>query len=189
MDLDNLIESRKSVKKFTSKKPDWRYILECADAMRHAPKAGNNCTLKIILVSDPEKIEKLAEASQQPFVSTAHYVLVVCSVPKILLNAYEEKNGEVYNRQQSGAAIQNFLLKIEEVGLATCWVGHFVEDQIKKTLSIPERTQVEAIFPIGFEAKIKGQKTTEKRRISLDKIIYFEKYGNKRMKKVGKMSA
>ena len=46
MDLDKTIKARRSVRKFKSSKPNWRDILECIDAMRYAPMAGNNFSLK-----------------------------------------------------------------------------------------------------------------------------------------------
>jgi len=183
MELDKAIRSRGSVKKFNSKKPDWRDIIECIDAARFAPMAGGNYSLKFILVDDKESIRDIAEACQQPFVGTAHYVVVACSNPGRTTNAYG-KQGENYLRQQAGAAIQNFLLKIEEFGLATCWVGYFVESQVKRTLNIPEETNVEAIFPIGFEYE---KKKARKVKIDLDNILYFNFYGQKKMKVPKKM--
>ena len=56
MDLTKAIQSRRSVRKFKDKKPNWRDIIECIDSMRYAPMAGNNFTLKFILVTDEEKI-------------------------------------------------------------------------------------------------------------------------------------
>jgi len=182
MELDKAIQSRKSVKKYSSKKPDWRDIIECIDACRFTPMAGNIYSLKFIIVSNKTKINKLAEASQQDFISNAQYVVVVCSETLKTLNSYE-KRGEIYLRQQAGAAIQNFLLSVEQKGLSTCWVGHFIEYLIKETLKIPEGVNVEAIFPIGYELKMKGVQTRKKTKIDLDKVLYFEKYKEKQMKK------
>lgn len=179
MQLDKAIHSRKSIRHFISKKPDWRDILECVDAMRFAPMAGGIFTPRFILVEEPEKINKLAEASQQEFIADAHYVLVVCSKSNMTENKFEER-AKIYTRQQAGAAIQNFLLKIEEKKLSTCWIGHFVDNQVKRILSIPEDIQVEALFPIGYT--IPREKSKEKRKPDLDKIMFFHKYGNKRMK-------
>ena len=181
MDLDKAIKERHSVRKFKDKKPSWKKIIECMDAMRYAPMAGNNFTLKLILVDDSEKIQKIAEACQQQFINTAKYVVIACSNPALPKNSYDEK-GKMYVRQQAGAAIQNFLLKIQEVGLATCWVGSFVEEQIKRELKIPANIQVEAIFPIGFEF----EKTKKRLKIDMDTILYFNKYGNKKKKKIKK---
>ena len=183
MELDKAIKGRSSVKKFNSRKPDWRKIIECIDAARFAPMAGGNYSLKFILVDDHEKIRNIAESCQQPFVGTAHYIVVACSNPSRTTNAYG-KQGEVFLRQQAGAAIENFLLKIEESGLSTCWVGYFVEEQIKHVLQIPENIQVEALFPIGFEYEKKRAKKT---KIDLDRILYFNSYGQTRMRNPNKV--
>ena len=187
MELDKAIQSRKSIRRFSSKKPDWRDIIECIDAARYAPMAGNVFTLKFIIVDDKKKIEKIAEACQQNFVAKAHYLIVVCTEPKITANAYE-KRGKIYCRQQAGAGIQNFLLKIQEAGLATCWVGDFVEDMIKRELSIPKEVDVEAVFPIGY-----GEKTLGKQRVKkepdIDSLLYFNQYKEKRMKPLEKVNA
>ena len=179
MELDKAIQSRHSVRKFKDKKPDWRTIIECIDSMRHAPMAGNNYTLKFILVDDEEKIKEIAEAASQQFISGAKFVLVVCSNPLRANNAYGD-SGKVFARQQAGAAIQNFLLNIEESGLATCWVGYFNEERIKRELRIPENVDIEGIFPIGYEQE---KPRTRKLKIDLDKIIYFNRFGNVHMRK------
>lgn len=178
MELDKAIKQRKSVRKFSNKKPNWRDIIEAIDMARYSPMAGNLFSLKFILVNDPEKIKKLAQTSQQDFILDSQYVVVVCSNPSKTLNAYKEE-GEKYLRQQAGAGIQNFLLKLTDLGLSTCWIGLFVEDQVKNILTIPKNINVEALFPIGYESSIVKAKKT--RKIELDAILYFEKYGNKKM--------
>ena len=182
MELNKAIQSRKSVRKFLSKKPDWRDIIDCIDSCRYAPMAGNNYTLKFILVSDKERIQKLADAAQQSFIAQAQYVMVVCTDSSRTVNAYEER-GKRYCRQQAGAAIQNFLLKIQEKGLATCWIGAFVDDMVKRAVDIPGDIDVEAMFPIGYEYP----KTRPRLKVDIDGILYFDKYKNKKMKPVKKL--
>lgn len=177
MQLKEAIESRKSVKRFSTKKPDWKKIIRAIDYVRFAPSAGNKFVTKFILVDDEKKITKLCEASQQDFVGTAQYIIVAVSDDKKLLLDYGER-GERYCAQQAGAAIQNLLLALTEQKLETTWVGHFFEDKIKATLSIPDDFHVEAIFPIGLGTKIRSG---ERREISLDHILYFNKWGNDQM--------
>lgn len=183
MELDKAIEKRHCVRKFNpKKKPDWRNIIECIDAARYAPMAGGNYTLKFILIDEEEKIKKIAEAAQQDFIATAPFVVVVCSNPSRPVNLYGKK-GECYAKHQAGAAMENFFLKIVEFGLSTCWVGHFVEEQIKKELNIPEDVNIDAVFPIGYEYE---KPRTRKAKIDLDRILYFNKYGNVHMRKENK---
>jgi len=183
MDIEKAIQKRHSVRKFSDKKPDWREIIECIDATRYAPMAGSNFTLKFILVDEKDKIEKIAEASEQNFISQTKFLVAVCSKPDRVINAFGEK-GEVYFRQQAGAGIQNFLLSIVDKGLSTCWIGDFNEKKVKKILGIPEGVFVEALFPIGYEYE-KNSKL--KNRIPLDNVLYFNDYGNKYMKKEKKL--
>jgi len=144
--------------------------------MKYAPVAGGNFSLKFILVDDFEKIQKIAKASEQEFVGTAKYLVVVCSDKNRTKTLYEDR-AKRYLHQQAGAAIQNFLLKITEAGLATCWVGHFYDDRIKRILRIPEEIEVEAIFPIGYA----NEKPKKKEEINLDNKFFFNEYGNKKM--------
>jgi len=182
MELDKTIKNRTSIRKFKDKKPNWRDILDCIDSMKYVPMAGDNFTLKFILVDDKEKIEKLATVAQQDFINQAKYVLVICSDPSRTVNAYG-KRGEIYCKQQAGAAIQTFLLKITEAGLATCWIGHFVDEQVKRELKIPEKINVEAMLPIGYEFR---KPVTRKIKTDLDNALYFNEYKNKKMTKVRK---
>ena len=182
IDLNQALQLRKSVRRYTNKKPDWRVILECIDCARFAPMAGNIFTLKFLIVDDKEKIIKLAQAAQQEFFSQVGYVVVVCSDIKNITNAYG-KRAEKYSKQQAGAAIQNFLLKIQEKGLASCWVGHFSEDIVKQILRIPDEIVVEAILPVGFEHPRKSRRT---RKLPLENILFFNEYDNSRMKPLKK---
>ena|SRR3989344_3334566 len=177
MQLEDAIKKRKSVRRYSDKKPDWRKIIRAIDAARYAPTAGGIDSVRFIIVQDKEKIKELAEASQQDFIAQAQYVVVVISLDVKVKRFYEEF-GEKFARQQAGAAIENFLLKLTADGLATCWIGYFAEDQVKRILSIPDKAVVEALFPIGFETKVK---TSSPAKPLLENILWFDKFKNKYM--------
>lgn len=177
MKVEEAINERHSVRRFSSKKPNYREIIEAVDAANKTPLAGNICTLRFIVVSDKEKIKELAEASQQDFISQASYIVVVCSSNKEIERFYDER-GLMYSRQQAGAAIENFLLRITELGLASCWIGAFSDSSVKNILSIPDNIEVEALLPVGYEFG----KTKQRKKPKLDAVLFFDKYGNKFMK-------
>ena len=181
MDLNKAIKERRSVRLFSPKKPNWRRIIEAIDASRYAPMAGKNCSIKIILVDEPEKIQQIAQATQQDFVSKVHYIVVFCTSKKRTVALYGDR-GEKYAKQQAGAAMENFMLAVREKGLETCWVGDFVDDQIKRILKIPDEVDVEAVFPVGYESTIKEDKSAPRKKIELDNILYFNKYKNQFMR-------
>ena len=184
MELDNAINERHSARTFKSNKPDYAQILEAIESSLKAPLAGNIPTLKFLLVTEKQKISEIAQAATQDFIALSHYVVVVCTNSANCVRSYGDR-GELYSLQQAGAAIQNFLLKITELGLSTCWVGAFSDRTVKRILKIPDNIRVEAVFPIGYEM---GK---EKQRIkpSLDTSIYFNNWGNEFLKPIQKPDA
>lgn len=178
MDLDKAIQERKSVRKFSNRVPDWRDIIEAIDSCRYAPMSGNNYSLRFILTRDEDTIRKISEACQQSFLESAPYLVIVLNDPSRTTNLFGER-AQRYLKQQAGAAIQNFLLTIQDYGLSSCWVGHFIDSLVKDALKIPEGVDVEAILPVGYESKDPSPK---RRKIDLNRILFFDQYGERRMK-------
>lgn len=176
--LDDIIQKRRSIRKFSKKMPSWRDISHAINAARLSPLAGNIPVIRFLVIKDEKTIENLAENCQQDWIKFAKFVAVVCSKDENLVLNYE-KRGKKYARQQAGAAIENFLLKIEELGLATCWVGAFYDKGVKRLLKIPDEVEIEGIFPIGYEDS--KAKTKQKRKPTLTSMVFWEKWGNKYM--------
>jgi len=177
MEFDRVVEKRQSIRNFSSKKVDWREVIKAISCALQAPLAGNAQTLRFILVSDKEKIKGLADASQHDFLVKAQYAVVVCSKNDQLKRLYEDR-AEMYSRHQAGAAIEHFLLKLVDLGLASCWIGAFSDEVVKGILQVPDDVNVEAILPVGYELG----KTKKRQKANLDSVLYFDKYKNKYMK-------
>ena len=64
------------------------------------------------------------------------------------------------------------ILQAYELGLGTCWIGAFKEDETKKILNIPEHARVVAMAPLGYPY----EPPSKKYRKRLDQIVCFEKY-------------
>lgn len=174
-----MIKKRRSIRAYKTRKVPFSKIVKICEAARYAPMAGNIYTIRLIVVEDKEKKAKLAEASfHQDFIAEASHVIVVCSDLSLLKRSYGER-AFIYGRQQAGAAIQNMLLKITELGLASCWIGAFDENAVKRILRIPESIQVEALLPVGFGR----EKPREIVKPELKTILNFEFYGLKVSKK------
>jgi len=177
MDLNKAIKGRRSIRKYKTSAASWKKILEALDSTLYAPTAGGIFPLKIMVIDDTAKIDKIAKWSEQEFIAQAKYVVVFVSNPKRLKTPYGEKS-ETYCKQQTGAAIQNFLLKLTELKLSTCWIGYFNEENIKPLLKIPDSHNIEAIFPIG----IANEKPKKRISRELNNYLYFNTWQNDRMK-------
>jgi len=177
MKLLDALKERKNVTRYSTKKPDWRKIIRAIDAARYIPAAGGQFAMKYLLVSNKEKIAQLIDITQQPFTSTAHYVVLVVSDPSRLTRIYGER-GVHYSSTQAGVSMGNFMAALVEQGLVTKWVRHYDDERLKALFEIPEKNIVEGIFPIGMETKIK---TPNEVYPILENIIYFDTWKEKQM--------
>lgn len=70
-------------------------------------------------------------------------------------------------------AMENMCLTAYELGLGTCWLGAFYEDQVKDLLGIPEDgVRVVGLLTIGYPAV----QAPDKRREPLETIVRYEKW-------------
>jgi nitroreductase len=179
MNFDSVLRKRCSIRKYSTKKVSQNEIMKVVDASRFSPMAGNIPTVRLIIVDDEKKKAELAESAlQQYFIADAPYILVVCSDITRLARSYKNQV-EKYARQQAGAAIENMLLKIVDIGLASCWIGAFDEEKVKSILNIPVNIHVEALLPIGKPIK---EKIRIKIKPGLKMITYFNKWGQREIK-------
>ena len=175
MDFDKVIKERHCVRTFkTTKKPSYKEIVMAIDAATKAPMAGNIYATKYVLVQDKEKIKAIAVAAQQDFIADVDFIVVICTDKKDLERNYYER-GKMYARQQAGAAIENLFLKLTDLGLATCWIGAYSDETIKRILKIPDDIDIEAMLPIGYAF----EKTKQKTKPDLDRVLFFDEWKNK----------
>jgi len=173
MKLSDAIDKRISIRKYSSKDVRYDKILEAIHASIRAPFAGNFNNLQFLIVQDQDLKNELAESCQQDFIAEASFIVVVCADYSKLERMYQEK-AWIYGRQHAGAAIENFLLKITDMKLASCWVGAFTEEPIKKVLFLPKDITIEAILPIGYPATNIKHKLTRKE--GLQNVIHWDKW-------------
>lgn len=173
MDLFEAIKSRRSVRAFTREKVSKEEVEKLIDAARWAPSAGNIQPWEFIVVRKPEIKRRLSIAAlRQTFIEKAPVVIVVCANQIRSGRGYGARGVNLYCLQDTAAATQNIHLAATALGLATCWVGAFKEEEAKKTLNLPEGVRPVAIIPVGHPAK----KPMARSRRHINEIIHYETY-------------
>ncbi|HEX2695504.1 MAG TPA: nitroreductase family protein, partial [Acidobacteriota bacterium] len=71
-----------------------------------------------------------------------------------------------------GIAGEHFVLKAEEQGLATCWVGWFNGRRVRKVLRIPRKYKIVTLFPLGYAA---SRPPSAMKRNALEEIAWFNR--------------
>lgn len=176
MSVFEAIATRRSIRKFTSQDVPIELLGVIIDAGRYAPSTGNIQNWRYIIVKNPETKKQIAEISQQQlWMNEAPVFLVVCSETEKLERFYGKRGKILFSVQNVAASIQNMLLTIHALGMASCWIGAFDEKVLKRVLNLPEDIRPQAILPIGFPDEIVPAPT----HYTMENVCYFEQYGNR----------
>lgn len=148
--MENFLElakNRFSVRKFKKTPVEDEKINFILQAGFAAPTACNNQPEKIYVVKSKEKIDALSTVC--PCIFEAPLVFVV---GYDITKAAKGRIHEGYQFGETDAAIVtcHMMLEATELGLGTCWVGWFNNEEVKSVLGLPENIFVQALLPTGY---------------------------------------
>jgi nitroreductase len=173
MDVLEAVKGRRSIRAFESQDVPAEIVEKLIDAARWAPSAGNIQPWEFIIVRKPKIKRRLVEAAlDQVFIEEAPVVIVVCANEVRSSQGYGVRGETLYCIQDTAAAIQNIHLTAHSLGLGTCWVGAFREEEAREILKIPHGIRPVAIIPIGCPAEA----PTPRRRKPLSEIVHYETF-------------
>ena len=146
MKLNELITTRRSIRKYQNKPLDRDALDAVLEAGRLAPSARNRQDWHFTAVENPALRQQLADACcNQQMVSDAPVALV------IWMNAEDVMRCDQSAATIDGAIALSFMmLKATELGLGTCWLGAFYADKVKAALALPNDAIVVAVSPLGW---------------------------------------
>ncbi len=170
MDVLTAIQGRRSIRKYSDKAVEEDKLNLVLEAARLAPSAGNWQDWKFIVVKDKKLRAKLADAAEaEQFVKQSPVVIVACGTkPEPVMACGQHK----YTVDLS-IATSYMTLEAHELGLGTCWLGHFYEDKVKETLNIPDSVRVVALLSLGYPAEEPAPRTRKK----MEDIVCVDIYG------------
>ncbi|UCG95406.1 MAG: nitroreductase family protein [archaeon] len=150
MDVFDAITGRRSVRKYENRPVDQEKLGMILDACRWAPSAGNRQPWEVVIVDDPEKIEKLAEAAlEQMWMKTAPVILAVCINENIAKGTYGDRSDQ-YALQTIGMAVENMMLAAHCLGLGSCCVTAFEESEVRNIIECTEFIKPVALVTVGY---------------------------------------
>jgi len=176
METLECIFTRQSVRTYDTKHVPEQLIEKIIEAGVAAPSAGNIQPWEFVVVQDKKTKNKLCDASlKQEHVKKAPVVIVVCANTEKAKDKYKERGEKFYSIQATAACIQNILLAAHDLGLATCWVGAFEDNEISEILELPTKLRPVAIITLGFPYGEK--KPLKTKRLPYRNVTWTEKYG------------
>ncbi len=176
-----LVHHRQSVRRYAERAvPDDAIasLLECA---RLAPSAENSQPCRFIVVKDAAARERLARASfsgifsPTRFAARAPLIIALCARRGGVVEAGKAvKDGAMY-QLDCGIAGEHLVLRAEELGLGTCWIGWFNRRAARRALRAPFHVQVVALIAVGYPAPELGPRPRV--RMPLSSIVSLDAWG------------
>ena len=146
-------------------------LVKICQAGIQAPSAGNMQSQRFYVVTNPELIEKIREIFnpeggqfKQMGVATAPALILLVS--KLL--KFGERGDSPFELQDYGAAAQNVLLAIADLGYSTVWTdGHTnftqsFQEKIGSIIDLDDDAKVRAVLPIGIPKEKGGKQPPRK---------------------------
>ncbi|MCS7120401.1 MAG: nitroreductase family protein [Nitrososphaerota archaeon] len=197
-----LIKTRRSVRRYTEKDVDLKFLSKVFEAARWAPSAHNSQPWRFIIINDSMIKRRLAESMAMEWDKalmrdgvpyeirrslikdsiarfTAAPVLIIACITMSGMDHYpdeERKRCEhIMATQSLGAAIQNILLLAHSEGLGSCWycAPLFSQDTVRKVLGIPPDVEPQAVITIGYPAEWPTPPTRKK----LEEFVFINSWG------------
>lgn len=184
MEFLKVVERRTSVRTFTEKEVADDLIFQILSCGHKAPTAGNLQPWEFIIIKNPSLKQEIVKTTfvgnneqskkTQTWMLNASVFIIVCADVERSEARYGNKAAESLVYLDCSACVENMLLAIVDLHLASCYVSGFRESDLTSVLGLPSGVIPVAIIPIGYPA---GQ-TEKRKKVQLESVIHYETFGN-----------
>lgn len=160
MDFQQLLLKRRSCRSYIGgRKIRDEDLRLCLEAARLAPSACNSQPWHFYAVSQEQTRLAIAQAVQvkpdtNTFSEQASALIVITSdrQPRVLPYVREHLGADYFSDIDIGICVGHLTLQAADLGLSTCIMGVFRENEIRSLLAIPEDESIRLVVAIGYAA-------------------------------------
>ncbi|MHA1727617.1 MAG: nitroreductase family protein [Promethearchaeota archaeon] len=164
LSIMNVIEKRHSVRNYIDKEIPPKIIKQIARVGRLSPSASNRQPWEFVFITDHEIRGNI---SVQPFVNSAS-LIIVGTVDRRITPKWEKVDLAI--------ALQSMVLYCTSIGLGTCYIGWFNENDVRRTCNIPETHKILLLVTVGYEGT---HAIMPRIRKDLNKTVYYNTWKQK----------
>ena len=175
MDIFEVIEKRRSIRKFKHEPITNEHLRKILEAGRLAPSGGNRQPWYFIVARDLETKKAISASSKlegnQKLLLSADTIIVLVSNPELEKEHRSQFicSERSWYKQDPMLAGEHMILAATALGYGTCWIAGFNDFEVKNILKVPENLAVIALIPIGVP-----DDTPPPRNLKAFKEIFFK---------------
>jgi nitroreductase len=184
MDLDTLLNSRRSYRALTPVQITPGMISQMATAAGLAPSCFNKQPWRFVFATDPQMLANLHAALSKGNVWANNASMIIAVVSEKSLDCVLP-DGREYWQFDTGMATAFLILKATELGLVAHPIAGYDPQKTKEILKVPAEMAVITLLIVGKHAETMPAEFNEKQiqsekerpeRLVLDKIAYVNKF-------------
>jgi nitroreductase len=142
LDVLTVLRKRKSVRSYVSDPVPDEALLTILEGARLAPSAGNIQPWHFIVIKDNETRGKIAKGCRYgKFLSESPVVIIACGNKQASSHWYPV---------DTAIALEHVVLGATAIGLGTCWIGMFNEQEIRTLVNLPTHLEIIALLALGY---------------------------------------
>ena len=164
MTIQELIKSRRSIRKFKAIPVKNEDLLDIIEAGTFAPSGSNTQCYRFVVTTSSRDIRYLG-VNRLSFFKTCKAVILCFADWSVCSNNYPKKSKLFAHLPylDCGASMQNMLLMATEKGLGTCWITMHPDmkcmDYINHTFEIPTSYEIMGSIAIGYADEVVDYET------------------------------
>lgn len=172
MEFSDLIDRRQSIRAYEKSVLDESTIEKILQITRMAPSAGDLQSYRVVLVRSSAGKEALSDAAGQYFITQAALVLVFFADLERSAVKYYDRGRALFSLQDATIAATYAQLAAIDLGLASCWVGAFNDEKVRRAIAAPAGLKPVAILTIGKAAESPARPA----RRAMDELIVHDRF-------------
>lgn len=167
----DLARERYSERHFSDRPIEPEKLEQVLEAGRVAPTAENYQPQRILVVQDPEGLERMDRCTKCRF-----------GAPCVLILAYDmtesAHNADVVDYGIVDVSIvgTQISLAAQDLGLRSCWVGLIDPPELRRQFSVPSDFRIVAVMPLGYPSEKSKPSYLHRRRKELGETTFFERF-------------
>lgn len=174
-----VIKRRRSIRKYEDKHLDEDVLAKIIEAGILAPSGSNTQPWHFIIIKSSEMREKVAKVShnQSWMCSAPVFIVCVADLGSRVMNSSKEFIDEQSSMEEvkqiirdTSISIDHMVLTAESLGIGTCIVAWFRQEEIRPLLNIPSDKYVVSIITAGYPA----ESPKPRKRKNVEEVLHYE---------------
>ncbi|MBP2651387.1 MAG: nitroreductase family protein [Firmicutes bacterium] len=174
------IKTRRSIRKYLDKSVEDEKIIQIIESARLAPSGSNTQPWHFIVIKSKVTQLQLAKVSNDQKWMTSAPIFIVCVADlssrlkdeTIIIDELSPQEEVKQIIRDSSIAVEHIILEATNLGLGTCWVAWFTQQDIRPVLNIPLNKYVVGIVTLGYANESPGDRP----RKILQEFIHYENW-------------